>query len=122
MIRAYPKWTIIIVMLSMTVFMLPDLSSILIYKRSAIIDGEAWRILTAAFVHFSPTHLFYNMTGFLLCGLILEIGKYPYVLSLYGISIALMGLAVYMLMPEMEYYAGISGVVHGSIYYLALML
>ncbi|RLA68815.1 MAG: hypothetical protein DRG24_09575 [Epsilonproteobacteria bacterium] len=53
--------------------------------------GEAWRILTAAFVHFSPAHLFYNLTGFLLCGLILEIGKYPYVLSLYGISIALMG-------------------------------
>lgn len=50
--------TLFIVSLAITAYSFPQISSLFVYDRQAILGGELWRILTAPLVHFSASHLF----------------------------------------------------------------
>lgn len=85
------------------------------FNRRAIVDGQQWwRVLTSHWVHYGRYHLALNLGAFLLCVYIL----FPTV-SLRHFSALLLtcmlsvGLGVYALSPDMAYYTGLSGVLHG---------
>lgn len=84
------------------------------YSRSAIIDGQVWRVLSGHFVHINTTHLLMNSLGLL--GIVSVFGQTlssarPLVLS---IVIALgISLALWLTEPQLIHYAGASGVLHG---------
>ncbi len=84
------------------------------YNRSSIINGEIWRVLTAHLVHLNLPHLFLNLFGLLLiCELLW--GELPllYGIGLLGFSGLAISTALWWLHPELAWYAGLSGVLHG---------
>ena len=84
------------------------------YDRDALQAGQEWRVLTAHLVHLNTLHLLFNLAGMLLlCELLWR--DFP-VLHGAGLLIAAaVGIsgALYWIHPELAWYAGLSGALHG---------
>jgi rhomboid family GlyGly-CTERM serine protease len=115
-----PVWTLVICAFALLTFIVPQLGNLLIYDRAAIIHGELWRLLTGNLVHFSITHLVYNLTACLIAGSIIELRGYRIFPLLCLVSALFIGLTLFMFEPELHLYAGLSGVVSAAITYLCL--
>lgn len=88
--------------------------ALLRYERSGLMDGEVWRVVTAHLVHLNKYHLFLNLLGLLLiCEL--QWGSLPlrHGIGLFGFSGAAIIVLLWWLHPELVWYAGLSGVLHG---------
>ena len=55
-------WPAFVVVTALAVYLLPGVGEALVYDRSAILTGELWRLVTGHWVHFSASHLFYDVT------------------------------------------------------------
>lgn len=91
-----------------------DLQAMLRYERSAIEAGEWWRLLTAHLVHLNWTHFTLNMLGLLLLvALFLRelTGKVLLMALICGALMVSLGLLLFS--PEVEWYVGMSGMLHG---------
>ena len=80
----------------------------------AVADGEVWRIFTSAFLHYSVTHILFNMWALWVVGPPLErwLGRSRF-LSLYILSALGGGVLVYLLSPLNSATAGASGAIFG---------
>jgi len=89
-------------------------SDILRYDAAAIKNGEIWRLFTAHFVHLSWPHLWLNLAGLLLVFIFFGQCISPLLWVVYIIvnAVAISGL-IYFLNPEIIWYVGLSGVLHG---------
>ena len=89
-------------------------SDLLRYEASLINNGEIWRLITAHLIHLGWSHTLLNIAGLaLIWGLFWNtFDKTPWlVISLVsGLSIS---LGLYLLNPELTWYVGLSGVLHG---------
>ncbi|MDQ2075112.1 rhombosortase [Marinimicrobium sp. ABcell2] len=84
------------------------------FNRTLITEGQWWRLLTGHWVHYGVYHLAMNAFAFVLCGYILlrhlPLSHY----SLLTLTCLLgVGAGLYWLSPELHYYAGLSGALHG---------
>jgi len=80
------------------------------YSREKIENGEYWRLLTAHFVHLGWNHLWLNMLSLLMIWE-LTTKSYSFVWILicgFGIS-----LGLWLFSPEVIWYVGLSGILHG---------
>ncbi|MEW6600489.1 MAG: rhombosortase [Nitrospirota bacterium] len=115
-----PLVTIPVLLLSTACYITPDLAALMIYDRQAILNGEYWRLLSGHFVHFSGTHLTYDLFAFGIVGWIIESKGERYL----GLLCLLMALSIstflFITRPDMRYYGGLSGLACGCISYLAL--
>jgi len=116
----FPIVTCCILGASILSTILPQVSSILIYDRFAIVNGEIWRLFSSHLVHFTGLHLFYNSIAFGIAGWIIEYKNYQYFILLCLLMAFFISLFLMMLKPNMMYYGGLSGLASGAIYYLAL--
>lgn len=86
------------------------------YERSAVLQGQYWRLLTGHLVHGSGQHLLLNAVGL---GLIAALFPREYSLRAWllilGSSIATIDLGFVLLEPQLEWYVGLSGVLHGAL-------
>jgi len=81
----------------------PDL---FILERTAVASGELWRLWTGHLVHGSATHYAYDVGAFvLLCGV------YGPRLRLLWLA-PLIGVALLVWLPNMQYYYGLSALLH----------
>ena len=91
------------------------------YNRDAIANGEYWRLITGHFIHLNNTHLLLNMLG---VGLVLML--FDNVLAIWQWLVVLLASAfiisvlMYLNLPQVQGYVGLSGVIHG-LYVLASM-
>ncbi|EKF74225.1 hypothetical protein A11A3_09505 [Alcanivorax hongdengensis A-11-3] len=84
------------------------------FDRHAIEQGQWWRLVSCHFVHLTPWHMLLNLSGFLLCGYFFEDLLNRYRVALWALLGALLeGLALYLLDPQLVFYAGLSGILHG---------
>ena len=87
---------------------------VLRYERAAVLHGEYWRLLTGHLVHGSGQHLLLNAVGLGLIGAL-----FPREYSLRGwllilaSSVVIIDLGFVFLEPQLEWYVGLSGVLHG---------
>jgi rhomboid family GlyGly-CTERM serine protease len=86
------------------------LSGWLVYDRSAVDQGQWWRLLSGSLVHFSPVHALMDLGAVLIAGSLLERRDYPYWWGLYLLAAAASGAAVQWLRPDLQGYGGLSGV------------
>jgi rhomboid family GlyGly-CTERM serine protease len=86
------------------------------FDRARIDAGEWWRLFTGQLVHFGFYHLLMNIAALLLCGFVLlrDIQLWCYC-TLLLVSATVVGLGLYYFNPELFFYAGLSGVLHGLI-------
>lgn len=84
------------------------------YDRDLIAAGEWWRLLSGSFVHLGWWHLFLNEMGLAVLVLLCPqpLSFLVWVRRLIFLSIG-MSLGLYLWMPRLEFYVGMSGVIHG---------
>lgn len=92
----------------------PQLVLWLRYDRQAILDGEVWRLLTAHIVHLGWQHLLMNLAGlfliWLLFGRLLDTPRWALVTLACALGV---GVGLLLLHPGIEWYVGMSGLLHG---------
>jgi rhomboid family GlyGly-CTERM serine protease len=83
------------------------------YDRLAIASGQAWRLVTAHWVHLNTPHLFLNLAALLLLSELLW-GAFPVLQGLGLLLASSVGISamLWWLHPELAWYAGMSGVLH----------
>jgi rhomboid family GlyGly-CTERM serine protease len=86
----------------------------LAWDRQAIAAGEAWRLVSAHFVHLGWSHYLLDSTGLVLVWFLVGayLGPLRWLLVL-GVVIAGIDAGFWMLEPQLAWYVGLSGVVHG---------
>ena len=86
------------------------------YERTAILQGQYWRLVTGHLVHGSGQHLLLNAVGL---GLIAALFPREYSLRgwllILGSSMAVIDLGFVFWEPQLEWYVGLSGVLHGAL-------
>lgn len=91
-------------------------AELLRYDREAILAGQLWRLISGHWVHLGWTHLALNLAGLMLLlvgfgGL----GRLPFRQMLFATAGLMVGISIGLLVgnPELEWYVGLSGVLHG---------
>lgn len=102
-----------IVILS-TVLEFGGLTEALQYDRVAIIGGEYWRLLSGNLVHLGVNHLLLNSVGFLMvAALVWSYYSSAEWLVIFFVSSFAVSAGLFFLVPELRWYVGLSGVLHG---------
>ena len=90
-------------------------SEALPYNRAAILSGdEYWRLVTAHLFHYDLTHLAWNLAGLALVAWLFasEFDRRGWIAILVASTVAVdLGFLVFE--PQLEWYVGFSGVLHG---------
>jgi rhomboid family GlyGly-CTERM serine protease len=90
------------------------LREVLRWDRAAISGGEFWRLFGGHLVHLGWSHLLMNVLGFvlvwLLVGAAFSAKAWGVVLAF---SVAVIDAGFWWLSPELGWYVGLSGVLHG---------
>jgi len=92
----------------------PVVQPVLEFNRELISNGQYWRLLTGNFLHTNGWHLLFNLAGLVLLHLLF--GQYYSARSLLGFTIinaSSVGLLLYFFSPDIAYYVGLSGYLHG---------
>ena len=92
------------------------LRQMLRFDRAAIAEGELWRLLTGHFVHLGWPHAAMNIGGLILVWLLL--GPLFSALQWCTVSvasIAAIDLGFWVLDTDLEWYVGLSGLLHGML-------
>ena len=86
------------------------------YDRAAIVSGEVWRLVSGHFVHLSASHLWLNLAGLALVTMLFGRGvssrQWWLVIAS---SLASLALGFLLLEPQLNWYVGLSGLLHGLI-------
>ena len=84
------------------------------YDRVWIGQGEFWRLASGHFTHLSWSHLALNGAGLLLVWFLVGSNwSLSAWISIIAITVAVMDIAFWNLNPELYWYVGISGLLHG---------
>ena len=84
-----------------------------IYWRESLL-GEFWRLWTAHWVHVSWPHYFLNILAFICLPFIFPRASIWNFAAILLILPPLISLSFYFFLPNIEAYAGLSGVLHGA--------
>ncbi len=83
------------------------------FSRRLILSGQIWRLWTAHFVHVSIQHLLINASAFaILYSLLFSKYKITVLLAVGFVSSLLISLALLSFTPYVEWYNGLSGLLH----------
>lgn len=90
--------------------------TLLRFERTAIADGEPWRLVTGHFVHLGAAHMLMNAAALLLMWLL--VGQSLATAGwLVVIAVCLVGidLGFWLFDPQLTWYVGLSGLLHGML-------
>ncbi len=86
------------------------------FDRGAIDAGHYWLLLSGNFVHLGPNHLFMNMAGFALIVALVWARFNTLEWALITVfSSLVVGVGLYLFDPEIIWYVGFSGTLHGLV-------
>lgn len=84
------------------------------FERAALADGEWWRLLTGHLVHLGPGHVLMNLAALAVAAVLLH-GVLTTAQWIGGVLLSALAIdaGLYWLAPEVAWYVGLSGVLHG---------
>jgi rhomboid family GlyGly-CTERM serine protease len=112
--------TFLILGISVAAYCFPRFSELLVYDRQAILNGQMWRLLTAPFVHFSASHLFWDTLLFGAAGFAIAYHRYRGLWMVCAFSTVIPSLLFLVTLPHLERYGGLSGLATGAVAYFCL--
>ncbi len=109
------RWRVPLALSALLVLLqIVEARSALEYRRTAVFQGELWRVVTGSLVHIGWLHLSRDVAGLLLIwalvGQLLTERCWLFVLVTSAIAV---GLGLLVFNPRIEWYVGISGVLFG---------
>lgn len=109
MSRRPPFVALAVVFPALALHLTPPTADALAFDREAILGGEFWRLFTGNWIHWSFSHLFWNVALIAAVGIPLERdARRQLTLAIVGGTL-LIGPTLFVLEPEMARYAGLSG-------------
>ncbi|KAB7624029.1 rhombosortase [Alkalilimnicola sp. S0819] len=120
-IAAWPLW--LLGALALVVALAGNAATgLLRYEREQVLAGEWWRLLSGQLVHLGPVHLLLNLAGLgLLAWLFAPALRAAQWWGLLAGSWLGIALGFVLLEPQLAWYVGLSGVLHGLLAGGALM-
>lgn len=112
--------TLFIVSLAIIAYSFPRFSDLLVYDRQAILSGELWRLLTAPLVHFSASHIFWDVVVFGVAGFAINAAGFRSFWLVCSFAAVIPSLIFFLTLPELERYGGLSGLATGAVAYFCL--
>lgn len=104
---------VLVILISFQLFA-NQLTPILEYDRTRLIQGEYWRFITGHLIHLSWYHWLVNSAGLLLILFVLPVRSYfIYEASLVIVLAFSIGIGLFWFAPDLIYYVGLSGILHG---------
>jgi len=93
-----------------------ELSALFRFERDAILHGQVWRLFSGHLAHLGWSHLWLNIAGLALIWALVGSGftVRQWLLTLTGLSLGV-GLGLLAFNPELAWYVGLSGVLHGML-------
>jgi rhomboid family GlyGly-CTERM serine protease len=92
-----------------------SLRNALSYDRAELVQGEWWRLVSAHFVHLDAEHTLLNTLGVVLMWALFARDYTPLRwLAIYLVSSLTISAGLWMLNPEVPWYVGASGALHGA--------
>lgn len=117
-LSSFPLFSIALGLAAVFAGALPMAGELLQYDRAAIAGGEFWRVLTGHWTHWNAEHLLWDVMVFVALGIACESsGRRGYLLCV-AAGAPVISLAVWTLLPQMQYYRGLSGL-DAALYMLA---
>tara|TARA_R110002126_G_scaffold262148_1_gene405013 strand:+ start:695 stop:1300 length:606 start_codon:yes stop_codon:yes gene_type:complete len=120
--RSYTPYFLVL-LAAIFLFVLPQsVQQILIYQRNGLASGEIWRSVSGHLLHANFYHLLLNGGGLLI--IMLLHASYQRKLSLHWqllFSALFISGLMYFFQPEVQQYVGLSGVLHGILFFGALL-
>ncbi len=114
---------IILIIISIALYTIQTQSlPLLEFNRSAITNGEFWRLLTGNIMHTNHWHLIFNLAGLVMLTYLfkhLMTNIHFVVFSI--INAILVSILIYYFTLTIEYYVGLSGYLHGLFVYGCLI-
>ncbi len=93
---------------------------LLLDRHAVTAGGEIWRLWTGHWVHFSVSHLLWNLVVLLVAGTWLERVRPGLLLRHALVAVPVIGIAVLVFEPDLQAYGGLSGLATGVVVLLAL--
>ncbi len=119
--RSLPWLTILLASVALLAFVIPTLSQALIYDRTALRDGQLWRLWTGHVTHVNGPHLGWNLAVFIPAGIWLERLRPKLTACFYFLGAAAISGVIYFWDPTLDTYSGLSGIATGQLVLLALL-
>lgn len=99
------------------------MNDLLLYERSAINEGELWRLISAHFIHLSMEHLLINLIGFfILLFIARRYASWGEITALILITLPLISISLYAASPYVERYGGLSGLLYALVGWLGVTM
>lgn len=100
-----------------------EASQLLRYQREALEQGQLWRLLSAHLVHLGWSHLVLNLAALLVIWLLVgeAMSRRGWLLLLL-FSASLITLSLWLFQPLLQWYVGLSGLLHGMLFAGAVVL
>jgi len=116
----FPAITLSIAAASLITYLVPGLADLFVYDRYGVLDGQVWRLVTAPLVHFSASHLFWNLLVFTVAGCVTELSGYRRFEFVCLPAVVLPGLLFLAIDPDLHRYGGLSALAIAATAYLCL--
>ena len=119
-LKRYPVVTLTIGLLAPLATCWPTAATALQYDRQAVLAGELWRLLSAPLVHYSASHLCWDLLVFMAAGWVIETAGDRRFGLLCGLAAVIPGGFFLLTAEDLSYYGGLSGLATAAVCYLAL--
>jgi rhomboid family GlyGly-CTERM serine protease len=104
------SWTIALTLIAVVLFASSSMTEWLQFDRIAVSQGEWWRVLTGHLTHWNADHLFWDAIMFAAIGIFCERKNATRFLVCTAGSMLAISAALWVIIPDMEFYRGLSGV------------
>jgi len=108
--------------LSILLAALPHYHNALLFDRTAILGGQFWRLWTGHWIHFSPSHLLWNVVALSFTGAWLEARQPGLLLRYTAVAAPAISVGLLVLEPHLITYGGLSGLGTGMVALLGITL
>jgi rhomboid family GlyGly-CTERM serine protease len=102
------------------IYLCPAAQQFCVFDREAALHGQWWRLITCHLVHFSHSHLLFDIIVFLLAGVLIESKSRRLFAALLATSAVAIGTALLLFAPHMQFYGGLSGIATTLLFFVAL--
>jgi rhomboid family GlyGly-CTERM serine protease len=118
--RRIPWATALVVALALLLWCIPGSADALAYNRAAILHGEIWRLWSGHLVHFSASHLAWDLLATALAGVWIERAGFRGGRWLWVMAPPLVSLIMLLGEPTLARYGGLSAMATACVVFAGL--